>query len=130
MSNLRDFYLRPETDPAFRPEQLEVYDELESCLQQIKMTLFTQKGEVLGEPEFGLEVEKYLFEFTIDPFALTKEAGGQITKYVTRWKKKNGLPDLLKAQHFLQKYIEIVSSPGLGLPDDGSEPTRNYVNQD
>jgi len=55
---------------------------------------------------------------------------GQITKYVTRWKNKNGLPDLLKAQHFLEKYIEIVSSPGLGLPDDGSEPTRNYVNQD
>ena len=89
MANLRDFYLRPETDPAFRPEQLEVYDELESCLQQIKMTLFTQKGEVLGEPEFGLEVEKYLFEFTIDQFALTKEAGGQITKYVGEARKRN-----------------------------------------
>lgn len=31
----------------------------------------------------------------------------QITKYVTRWKKKNGYQDLLKAQHFLEKYIEI-----------------------
>ena len=78
MSQLRDFYLRPETDPAYRPEQLEVHEDLESALQQIKMTLFTKKGEVLGEPDFGLEVEKYLFEFTIDPFALTKEAGGQL----------------------------------------------------
>lgn len=34
---------------------------------------------------------------------------GQITKYVTRWKNKNGLQDLLKAQHFLQKYIELNS---------------------
>lgn len=33
---------------------------------------------------------------------------GQITKYVTRWKKKNGLEDLLKAQHFLAKYVELV----------------------
>lgn len=32
---------------------------------------------------------------------------GQITKYVCRWKKKNGLKDLEKAQHFLEKYIEI-----------------------
>jgi hypothetical protein len=32
----------------------------------------------------------------------------QITKYVTRWKKKNGLVDLQKAQHFLEKYIEIA----------------------
>ena len=34
---------------------------------------------------------------------------GQITKYITRWKKKNGLNDLLKARHFLDKYIEIES---------------------
>jgi len=32
---------------------------------------------------------------------------GQITKYVMRWKKKNGLQDLHKAQHFLEKYIEL-----------------------
>lgn len=32
---------------------------------------------------------------------------GMITKYVCRWKRKNGIEDLHKAQHFLQKYIEI-----------------------
>lgn len=32
---------------------------------------------------------------------------GQITKYVTRWRKKNGIDDLYKARHFLQKYIEL-----------------------
>jgi hypothetical protein len=50
----------------------------------------------------------------------------QITKYVTRWKKKNGTVDLKKAQHFLEKYIEVVNDD----PDDGSEPTSAYVNQD
>lgn len=34
---------------------------------------------------------------------------GQITKYVTRWKKKGGLKDLQKARHFLDKYIELIS---------------------
>ena len=33
---------------------------------------------------------------------------GQITKYVTRWRKKNGIGDLYKARHFLQKYIELT----------------------
>ena len=33
---------------------------------------------------------------------------GQITKYVERWRKKNGVEDLKKAQHFLEKYIELV----------------------
>lgn len=32
---------------------------------------------------------------------------GQITKYVERWKKKNGVEDLKKARHFLDKYIEL-----------------------
>lgn len=89
MAQLRDLYIRPQTDPAFKADQFEVYDELESTLQQIKMTLFTQKGEVLGEPEFGIEVEKYLFEFDINPFALTREASNQINTYVLEGKKRN-----------------------------------------
>lgn len=35
---------------------------------------------------------------------------GQITKYVTRWRKKNGLEDLHKAKHFLDKLIEEVEA--------------------
>lgn len=32
----------------------------------------------------------------------------QITKYVMRWRDKNKIQDLEKAQHFLEKYIEQV----------------------
>lgn len=32
---------------------------------------------------------------------------GQITKYVTRCRKKNGMQDLEKAKHFLEKYMEV-----------------------
>jgi hypothetical protein len=32
---------------------------------------------------------------------------GQITKYVMRWRGKNGITDLEKAKHFLDKYIEV-----------------------
>lgn len=31
----------------------------------------------------------------------------QIIKYVSRWRDKNGLEDLHKAQHFLDKLIEV-----------------------
>lgn len=48
---------------------------------------------------------------------------GQITKYVARARKKNGMEDLKKARHFLDKYIELLEAvPG--------EPTTGYVNQD
>ena len=41
----------------------------------------------------------------------------QITRYITRWKKKNGLQDLEKALHYMQKYLEVVKS-GKFLPAD------------
>lgn len=47
---------------------------------------------------------------------------GQITKYVTRWKKKNGLQDLEKAKHFLEKYIEITKQS-----TQVSGTSRNFV---
>jgi hypothetical protein len=31
---------------------------------------------------------------------------GNIIKYVSRWRAKNGMTDLLKAQHYLTKLIE------------------------
>lgn len=46
-------------------------------------------------------------------YVIANELGyfeGQITKYVTRWRKKNGMEDLLKARHFLDKLIEEVEA--------------------
>jgi len=33
---------------------------------------------------------------------------GNVVKYMSRWRKKGGLQDLLKAQHYLSKVIEEV----------------------
>jgi len=34
---------------------------------------------------------------------------GNIIKYLSRWRDKNGIEDLLKARHYLDKLIEIES---------------------
>ena len=36
---------------------------------------------------------------------------GNIIKYVSRWKDKGGVADLKKAQHYLQKLIEVSEAP-------------------
>lgn len=51
---------------------------------------------------------------------------GQITKYVMRWRAKGGIADLEKAQHFLDKYIELARGgqvPGLAV---SNAPGRRY----
>ena len=70
---------------------------------------------------------------------------GQITKYITRWKRKNGIADLYKAQHFTAKYIELAKVAGWetdplmpakktgtssDVSDEHAEATPAYVNQD
>lgn len=59
----------------------------------------------------------------LDPFQY------QVTKYVERWKDKNGLQDLKKGLHCLEKYIELIEAEL--AKDEAEEPQSNgYVNQD
>lgn len=64
---------------------------------------------------------------------------GQITKYVERWKLKNGVQDLEKARHFLDKYIELQQEEdaketeeynalvaGAKTPEEAEENRRIY----
>lgn len=78
-----DFYFRNPSDPAYREGILQTNDDLENTLQQVRMTLLTKKGEVLGEPDFGFGMEQYLFEFDSIPLSLiNKDANEQIEEYV------------------------------------------------
>jgi hypothetical protein len=85
---VRDFYIGSEDDPGYLPNQVEVYDDLQAAVQQVALTVLTQQGEVLGEPNFGLDVEKYLFEFDVDPFGLSEAANSQIQTYVSEARKR------------------------------------------
>lgn len=41
---------------------------------------------------------------------------GVVTKYVVRWRKKNGLEDLQKARHYLVKLTELVDEGVFSIP--------------
>lgn len=43
---------------------------------------------------------------------------GQIIRYLTRWRKKNGIEDVYKAKHYLDKLIEVEEK---NIPKDLSE---------
>ena len=71
-----DFYFRAPGDPNYNPDLLSCSNDIENTIEQIRMTLLTKKGEVLGEPNFGLDTTKYLFEFEGYPLdSLEKEIG-------------------------------------------------------
>ena len=88
MAQLREIYFRDQNDPKYRADQVEVTDDLEATIQQIMMTIFTKKGEVLGEPNFGLNLDNYLFEFDVDPTSLGRAAQDQIYNFVAETRKR------------------------------------------
>jgi len=47
---------------------------------------------------------------------------GNIVKYVSRWRDKGGLQDLRKAQHYLQKLIEVNDAPS--TEEESRSPSR------
>jgi len=58
----------------------------------------------------GLEVIDVIEAFTNDLKGIEATDTGNILKYVCRWKHKNGLQDLEKAQWYLTHLIEKIKS--------------------
>jgi len=85
---LSDFYFRAQDDPNFVEGLPVIHNEIEEAIYQTKMTLLTNKGEVLGEPNFGFNAEDYLFELgPINPNVIEGRASAQLNDYATAAKK-------------------------------------------
>jgi hypothetical protein len=52
---------------------------------------------------------------------------GQITKYVSRWNKKNGVQDLQKAEHFLNKLLEQEAAGRVAPITPGAEDAEGIA---
>lgn len=78
----RDIYMRDPEDPYYKSNMLEVNDEIEMVIAQIKMLLFTRKGEILGAPDFGANLEEHLFTFSLNTYSLRTMLMDQTMKFI------------------------------------------------
>lgn len=60
------------------------------------------------QSETGMEVIDVIEAFTFDLKGIEATDTGNILKYMCRWKKKNGLQDLKKAQWYLEHLIKHI----------------------
>lgn len=66
-----DIYNRLATDQSYAPI-IETEDETEQLLSQIKMVLGTMRGDVLGDPTFGVNIKQYLFNMSYNKEEIEK----------------------------------------------------------
>ena len=78
----RELYFRSPDDPNYKTGIMEINDDIEMLLGQIKMMLFTNKGEVLGAPDFGANLEELLFTFNLNEYALKTLLHNQTLKFI------------------------------------------------
>lgn len=79
---LKEIYCRNESDPGYLPGILETTSPYEALLTKIRMIIFTNKGELLGDPNFGLSLEQMLFEIGANEKQITENFYGQLGIYV------------------------------------------------
>lgn len=83
------------------------YQELLLCKEK------TMQNDLVNHPAHyktknGLETIDVIEAFTDGMNGLEATHTGNVLKYMCRWKKKNGLTDLKKAQWYLNRLIEWV----------------------
>jgi len=112
---MKELYNRDPQDPKYNPYQIETTDPVEICTGQLKMLLLTNKGEVLGDPRFGLNLEDLIFNLNVSESGLKNELDTFLTTYIPLFSTLGGSYDL----NFFQGTQRDVATLDFMLPSDG-----------
>ena len=78
---IRDIYSRDALAPKFNDNTLEVSDNLSQLIIKIENCLFTTKGEVLGSPSMGANLDELIFSLVLSENTIENNINSQITAY-------------------------------------------------
>jgi hypothetical protein len=112
---MREIYNRDPLDPNYNPYQIETSDPVEICVGQIKMLLLTNKGEVLGDPKFGLNLEDLIFTLNLSEASIKKELDLFLQTYIPLFKKLGGSYSL----KFYQGTQRDIATLDFNIPVNG-----------
>lgn len=77
-----DFYIGYPGHPRFRTPELIEDDVVRIIIQKYEMIIFTNKGEVYGEYNFGANLPELLHETMLSADVIQQDIEDQITTYI------------------------------------------------
>lgn len=87
--DFRDFYIRYPGHPDYQANVLVQDDIISDILQKYEMLLFTNQGEVMGDPNFGANLEEILYETSVDSKVVEQSIRSQISEYISELDSMN-----------------------------------------
>lgn len=76
-----ELYIKTIGDPNHNPTEVHTKNEISQLITQIETILFTNKGEVLGDADFGCSLNDLLYELNANEFMIKNEIDKQIARY-------------------------------------------------
>lgn len=80
--NFIDFYIGYQGHPRYNSSDLIEDDVIRVIIQKYEMIIFTNKGEVLGDPNFGADLPSLLYETKLSAESVEGEIKAQIADYI------------------------------------------------
>ena len=84
-----DFYILYKDHPRYVPKELIEDEVVNVIIQKYEMILFTNKGEVLGDPEFGANLLELLYQTKVSESYVVSTIDEQIAMYVPELANSN-----------------------------------------
>lgn len=89
-----EFYVRAQGDPNFDPNKIHSESEIAQLIAQIETMLFTNRGEVLGEPNFGANLEDLVYSLNYNEGQIENMLRQQLEAYIPLAQKYNTQIDI------------------------------------
>lgn len=105
--DFRDHYIGYPGHPRFVVNKIITDDIIRAIVQKYEMILFTNKGEVFGDPNFGGDLEKLLYETRISAPAVRNIIIEQINEYIPEIRNINYKLDV-KFEEDPERYQDVM----------------------
>ena len=80
--DIKSFYIKYPGHPAYNSKKVVEDDAIGVIVNKIEMILFTNKGEVYGNPNLGADLYRYLHKTKVSADFVESEIDSQIKRYV------------------------------------------------
>lgn len=79
---VKEIYIRTEDDPMYIPGLVDYSNEIESIISKVRMLLGTTPGEVLGDHNFGIDIEYLVFNTKVAAYDIKEKLNELILTYI------------------------------------------------
>lgn len=80
--DFKDFYVLYKGNPYYQGDRIEEDSVIRVIIQKYYNLLFTNKGDVLGDPDFGANLEELLYETGLDDVSVRQVIIDQLEIYI------------------------------------------------